>query len=1282
MNTLRRAARLIIAVLLVSASTPLFATPARSPISLTLKLEGLEEGRLSGEAVLEVVSLLHAPDTTVTLVIPSGMEAERTEWTVDLQQNVPVLLTTRWSLSAGPGNYTVSAKATRLVGPKSSWGDMQSIPYHMESAGVPAEGWKVDRVPVGKMARAGTALVLSDEPIPFEFEDLSAISGADEKWPDTEARPPSGGKTAGYTDPSAGGPPAAAGTVTLTGTWKYPDRSGVARAVDQQYLEIRHGDGSPLSPRVFCFTQADGEFSCSFPHPGTTLRVWLRSATNLTPGPTRLGVFSGIEVPGGCGSDSIDCTYANSSPTISCPDGATCNLGVMVAAGGEPWIGAHQMTQDLIRSWKKILFDTKHPAGTHSGPAKITYPTPAGHGPHAHVFDNGSETTGDPWISIPAPFQTAADVVNHEYGHAVMDNLWQGYSPIWTQDDCPSPHYIGSPSGYGCGLSEGFADYWSWYSNEFYDGDSDSGNDGPIYDDPGFSVNFETRDDGTWASGPTVEGNVAGAFGDMMDAVTEGPPLCAGTGDRLADGIQHVWHVIYSDSYAGFSDWWTAYWSTYLHPRAPALEVLALNGIDFGFPTNDTCATAHDIAGFDFTDSVDTTLASCGDAGDPTPVCGNGSNGKNLFYHWTSPGPGTVTVDTFGSNYDTILSVWSGACGALASFACNDDSVGTQSKLVFGVTTGQDLTFMVSAFHDDGGDLSFHLKFQPLPAGNDACAGATVITAVPYSDAVDVSAATGDPGDPNHTCGFTGTTGSVFYKWVAPADGILRADTLGSNYDTVLSVFTGTCGALTSQACNDDTYLGLSEIALLVTAGTALTFMISDYGSAPNHILVFHLDFSATLPVHDTCAAAKVVSSFPYTDISNTYGATTSPGDPPPGCGNQSTGKNVWYQFTAPASGTITADTVGSSYDTILTAYTGACGALSEVWGGCNDDFQPPDRTSRVQIPVTAGTTYFFQASAYNSDGGTLAFHLDYAPNAPLNDPCGGATIVTGSPYQDVVYTVAATTAPGEPPSPCGNQSAAKSVWYRFTAMASGILFLQTYGSDYDTILSIWSGGCGALVPEGCNDDAPGSPQSSLTFPAGKGITYHIRIAAYNGDGGVSHFSLQFLPDSGHVPDGSLYPGQPLDVVTTPGGDVQLSWGPSCLPTDTDYAVYEGQLGSYYSHMPVLCSSGGAMSVSFRPAPFDTYYLVVPRNVWQEGSHGLTSWGAERPVGPSTCLGQSIGQCAPACSHDICAAGAALDPACNSCVAQICADDPACCSTGWSPDCAGNAQRSCPLECN
>lgn len=56
---------------------------------------------------------------------------------------------------------------------------------------------------------------------------------------------------------------------------------------------------------------------------------------------------------------------------------------------------------------------------------------------------------------------------------------------------------------------------------------------------------------------------------------------------------------------------------------------------------------------------------------------------------------------------------------------------------------------------------------------------------------------------------------------------------------------------------------------------------------------------------------------------------------------------------------------------------------------------------------------------------------------------------------------------------------------------------------------------------------------------------------------------------------------------------------------------------------------------------------------------------------------------APACAHDLCSAGAALDPACNPCVAAVCEQFPmlGCCTSGWDVSCSGALQTVCGFDC-
>ena len=68
-------------------------------------------------------------------------------------------------------------------------------------------------------------------------------------------------------------------------------------------------------------------------------------------------------------------------------------------------------------------------------------------------------------------------------------------------------------------------------------------------------------------------------------------------------------------------------------------------------------------------------------------------------------------------------------------------------------------------------------------------------------------------------------------------------------------------------------------------------------------------------------------------------------------------GKSVWFNWTAPAAGSVTIDTIGSNFNTLLAAYTGSSvSSVSTV--ASNNDIGGGVTTSRVTFNVTAGTAY------------------------------------------------------------------------------------------------------------------------------------------------------------------------------------------------------------------------------------------------------------------------------------------------------------------------------------
>jgi hypothetical protein len=87
---------------------------------------------------------------------------------------------------------------------------------------------------------------------------------------------------------------------------------------------------------------------------------------------------------------------------------------------------------------------------------------------------------------------------------------------------------------------------------------------------------------------------------------------------------------------------------------------------------------------------------------------------------------------------------------------------------------------------------------------------------------------------------------------VTPAtDMVIDADTFGSNYDTVLAVYTGPVDALTEVVCNDQASGGGDQsqvVNLAVSGGIRYLFLIGSFAFAPAGNLVLSVQQHSGLP--------------------------------------------------------------------------------------------------------------------------------------------------------------------------------------------------------------------------------------------------------------------------------------------------------------------------------------------------------------------------------------------------------------------------------------------------
>ncbi len=163
--------------------------------------------------------------------------------------------------------------------------------------------------------------------------------------------------------------------------------------------------------------------------------------------------------------------------------------------------------------------------------------------------------------------------------------------------------------------------------------------------------------------------------------------------------------------------------------------------------------------------------------------------------------------------------------------------------------------------------------------------------------------------------------------------------------------------------------------------------------------------------------------------------------------------------------------------------------------------------------PSTGGArTASLTIGSNDADEGTYSFGIkgvgkwsgdDFADAQPLSGTLASATATN----------MDATSEPGEPGHGADvSGSAYSSMWWVWTAPASGSATVSLLASDYDTVLSIYKGSSlGSLTRVAANDDFGLASQSQVIFTTVAGTTYHIAIDGYNGQTGSIDLQLELL---------------------------------------------------------------------------------------------------------------------------------------------------------------------------
>lgn len=446
----------------------------------------------------------------------------------------------------------------------------------------------------------------------------------------------------------------------------------------------------------------------------------------------------------------------------------------------------------------------------------------------------------------------------------------------------------------------------------------------------------------------------------------------------------------------------------------------------------------------------------------------------------------------------------------------------------------------------------------PGPPANDAFASATSITAIPFAAADDLTLATREDGEP--ACGTT-TVKTAWYA-ITPASPVRVEIRVGAAARTpgVFAAYRGT--ALTSltaiRGCSSSTLrlaLDAGEtysfqvaeqvydsgpVAFSMLPVTGITGRVTDqdgagiagvcvdayrFGDEDDYLEGFAEALTAadgTYVMDDALPGSHMVAFYDCTSgdfvdeyyddrerwedadrVTVTQGALTA-------------GVDAVLDRAGYIAGTVSAP-VGPASGVCVHAYDAATGRSADAgWAlvGGNGTYRIGVRAGSYKLRFGCSAAYLEEwyddasdiasAAAITVVSGAETSGVDALVALrppPPNDNFADARPVSALPFDATLDPRRATIEEGEP-GPCGT-APSLTAWYRFTPATSGIVVVNTRGSEAAPKLGVYTGdSLSTLRGEACNhDNTLGAGQ--IAFDATAGTTYHVQVGASSPSGNL-----------------------------------------------------------------------------------------------------------------------------------------------------------------------------------
>lgn len=378
---------------------------------------------------------------------------------------------------------------------------------------------------------------------------------------------------------------------------------------------------------------------------------------------------------------------------------------------------------------------------------------------------------------------------------------------------------------------------------------------------------------------------------------------------------------------------------------------------------------------------------------------------------------------------------------------------------------------------------------------------------------------------------------------------------------------------------------------------------------------------SAGVPTAPGLTVGTTCTTTAGTTVSLAYASNAANGGTP-SCGSPGA-PDGWYQFTAPANGTVTISTyAGTMTDGVMSLYGGSCGSWTEL--ACNDNgFGMPSIT---YSSLTPGAVYMIRIWSYFSGTGTFSICITTPSGA--TDPCASITNIAACGSS--VTANLSGTGGGWSITACGYTTSGDEQIYSFTPATTGTYSLNVTTASGGFIDYFWinsTAGCSSGAAWNCIDDVFSTgTYGAMSWTAGQ--TYYILLDPEGSGAYTATFSVNCViaasdPCASITNIGACGTSVTANMsgtgaswsvgacgFTTPGDEVIYSFTPATTGTYTlnVSAVTNGYVDTYFANSSGGCSSAAAWSCIddiFSPGTYGSmsltagqtyYFLLDPEN--------------------------------------------------------------------------------------